>query len=240
MRIRELREQRGIQQKELASYLGISPNTLSQYENYKREPGLDAITKIADFFDVSIDYVYGNTDITTCKDCGLTYCPVDDFDIKLHNELHANWKNAIKKFGFCYNRAESERIKAENRNIVCDTSLMLNERYSAQIEVFKCLFSRSLELNNYDIDHVEFDKYVSMLLHQKHFKDTIDSALYSELVQNFGTSEGLMNGTTIYQMYIPKNEYPNTMAAHFEGDKFTEDELEEIKQFAEFIKKRRK
>lgn len=33
---------------------------------------------------------------------------------------------------------------------------------------------------------------------------------------------------------------PQTIAAHFEGDKFTEDELEEIKQFAEFVKKRRK
>ncbi len=35
-------------------------------------------------------------------------------------------------------------------------------------------------------------------------------------------------------------EKPLTIAAHFEGDKFTEDELEEIKQFAEFVKNRRK
>ena len=35
-------------------------------------------------------------------------------------------------------------------------------------------------------------------------------------------------------------EKPFTIAAHFEGDKFTEDELEEIKQFAEFVKNRRK
>lgn len=35
-------------------------------------------------------------------------------------------------------------------------------------------------------------------------------------------------------------EKPLTIAAHFEGDKFTEDELEEIKQFAEFVKNKRK
>lgn len=239
MRIKELREQRNIQQRELASYLGISPNTLSQYENYKREPGSDIITKIADFFNVSIDYIYGNTDTTTCKDCGLTYCPVDDFDIKLHNELHMNWENALSKFGFCYNHAEAERIKAENRNIVNDLSLSLNDRFSAQIEIFKCLFSRSLISNNYDINHVVFDEYVSMLLNQKYFKDTIDSVLYDKLVQAYGVSEGLMNGTTIYQIYISRNE-PQTIAAHLEGDKFTEDELEEIKQFAAFVKNRRK
>ena len=34
------------------------------------------------------------------------------------------------------------------------------------------------------------------------------------------------------------NEEPTTLAAHFDGDDFTEDELEEIRQFAEFVKNR--
>lgn len=36
-----------------------------------------------------------------------------------------------------------------------------------------------------------------------------------------------------------KNE-PHTLAAHFDGDEYTEDELKEIKQFAEFVKNKRK
>lgn len=35
------------------------------------------------------------------------------------------------------------------------------------------------------------------------------------------------------------DENPQTIAAHFDGDEFTEDELEEIKQFAEFVKNRK-
>lgn len=35
-------------------------------------------------------------------------------------------------------------------------------------------------------------------------------------------------------------EEPSTIAAHFDGDEFTESELEEIKQFAEFVKNKRK
>ena len=38
--------------------------------------------------------------------------------------------------------------------------------------------------------------------------------------------------------YIP--ESPRTLAAHFDGDEYTEEELEEIKQFAEFVKNKRK
>ncbi len=37
---------------------------------------------------------------------------------------------------------------------------------------------------------------------------------------------------------IPKS--PHTLAAHFDGDEYTEEELEEIKQFAEFVKSKRK
>ena len=37
-----------------------------------------------------------------------------------------------------------------------------------------------------------------------------------------------------------EDELPTTIAAHFDGDKYTEDELEEIRQFAEFAKNKRK
>ncbi len=36
------------------------------------------------------------------------------------------------------------------------------------------------------------------------------------------------------------NDSPTTIAAHFDGDDFTEDELDEIRQFAEFVKNRKK
>ena len=36
------------------------------------------------------------------------------------------------------------------------------------------------------------------------------------------------------------DEEPTTMAAHFDGDEYTEDELDEIRQFAEFVKNKRK
>lgn len=40
--------------------------------------------------------------------------------------------------------------------------------------------------------------------------------------------------------YFRDSEKPTTIAAHFDGNEFTEDELEEIKNFAEFVKNRRK
>lgn len=62
-RIKNLREEKSITQLQLSKILNIGNTTLSQYESGKRVPS-DSIKKaIADYFNVSIDYLLGRTDI---------------------------------------------------------------------------------------------------------------------------------------------------------------------------------
>ncbi|MBO4983983.1 MAG: helix-turn-helix transcriptional regulator [Clostridia bacterium] len=61
MRLKELREDRDYTQKEIADFLHVKQNTYSQYENRHREIPLDMIIKLADFYDVSIDYLLSQT-----------------------------------------------------------------------------------------------------------------------------------------------------------------------------------
>ena len=61
-RIKFLREQKELSQLELAKILNISNSTLSQYEAGNRVPGDDIKNKIADYFNVSVDYLLGRTD----------------------------------------------------------------------------------------------------------------------------------------------------------------------------------
>jgi len=58
-RIKELREARGILQQELADIVGVSSLTISRYENGQREPKLDIMVKLADYFEVSLAYILG-------------------------------------------------------------------------------------------------------------------------------------------------------------------------------------
>jgi transcriptional regulator with XRE-family HTH domain len=60
-RLKELRNQKGIYQKELAEVLGVSRPTITQYEQGKRNPDTDMLNKIADYFEVSVDYLLGRT-----------------------------------------------------------------------------------------------------------------------------------------------------------------------------------
>ncbi len=60
-RLKELRNQKGIYQKELAGILGVSRPTITQYEQGKRNPDTDMLNNIADYFEVSVDYLLGRT-----------------------------------------------------------------------------------------------------------------------------------------------------------------------------------
>ena len=61
MRLKEIRTQKGISQLKLALALNTNQNTISRYETGEREPGINELIKIADYFNISIDYLLERT-----------------------------------------------------------------------------------------------------------------------------------------------------------------------------------
>lgn len=62
-RLKELREERGFTQRQLADKLGINSVTYLHYEKDQREPPLALLADIAKYYGVSVDYLLGLTDI---------------------------------------------------------------------------------------------------------------------------------------------------------------------------------
>ena len=60
-RLKDLREDKDLVQKEVASLLGIDQTVYSNYETGKREIPIRFIVKLADFYGVSTDYILGRT-----------------------------------------------------------------------------------------------------------------------------------------------------------------------------------
>mgnify|MGYP002470502321 CR=1 FL=1 len=58
-RLKELRQDKHIGQKALAKILNISHGAISFWENGQREPTMSSLIALADYFDVSIDYLVG-------------------------------------------------------------------------------------------------------------------------------------------------------------------------------------
>ena len=94
MKIKELRVSHGKTQREVANYLNVSQFTYSRYELALTEPTIDSLIKLADFYDVSLDYLlerqYNNQ---------IGYIPDEKKEI-VRIILQLNDINTIKIFGF--------------------------------------------------------------------------------------------------------------------------------------------
>ena len=89
--LKKLRKERGISQREVAAQLGIAQNSYSRYENGSRQPDIEQLNKLADFFGVSVDVILGreeSSDTTPLKVIDpsdfppkvLTSTPMPDLD----------------------------------------------------------------------------------------------------------------------------------------------------------------
>ena len=64
-RLRELRKERGLKQKEMAEICGIKVRNYQQYEYDENYPTVPGLVSLADYFGVSLDYLMGRKDERT-------------------------------------------------------------------------------------------------------------------------------------------------------------------------------
>ncbi len=97
-RVKYLREEKNMLQEDLAKVLEVTQKTISNYENETRDIPTEVLKKLSDFFDVSIDYILGKTDIRNQKqenDINEELLKVG-FDIKNYNPPTDKQKEQIK------------------------------------------------------------------------------------------------------------------------------------------------
>lgn len=61
-RIRELRQEKGVKQREMADILGIKLRSYQNYEGGDRRPDYEGLVALADYFGVTTDYLLGRSD----------------------------------------------------------------------------------------------------------------------------------------------------------------------------------
>lgn len=96
VRLKQLRTKHELTQKELAKKLNLQNTAISKYELNERNPDLDILNNIADFFDVSIDYLLGRTSsqesIVISKEIKADQTPADKLSEDIHNLSLENQK----------------------------------------------------------------------------------------------------------------------------------------------------
>ena len=77
-RLREIRKEHSLRQKDLAQALGLAQTTIANYEQSTRFPDELTLSRIADFFGVSLDFLMGRTDVR------MTLPPADLHPAAIH------------------------------------------------------------------------------------------------------------------------------------------------------------
>lgn len=98
-RIKLLREEKGVFQKDLANLLGVSIPSINYYENEKRAMDTETASILAKYFNVSIDYLLGKSDIRNPEEIKID---VDKINIGLsakdYENITDNQRRQIEEF----------------------------------------------------------------------------------------------------------------------------------------------
>lgn len=114
-RLRSLREEIHLSQIELAKVLDITSQALSQYELSKRMPDTEMVKKIAKHFNVSVDYLLGESNESA---------PADKIILK-DKETEMEIKELMERFNV---HLDGETLTKEDKESVIDLLRMLRDR----------------------------------------------------------------------------------------------------------------
>lgn len=91
-----LRTTAGISQKTLADSIGVSQQSINKYENHNIEPDIATLSRIADFFHVSIDFLVGRTGCQLPPSTETALCFEEEALLRTYRALSPKQKKAIQ------------------------------------------------------------------------------------------------------------------------------------------------
>lgn len=133
-----LRKEKNLSQRKVAKELGVSQAVLSHYENGLREPGLEFVAKIADYYKVSSDFLLGRT--MSREDYTITAEDLPDSSQDKDNVLRGSMMATLnKKLIFNSLSIIFDIVgKSKNKKLITETGAFFN---AAVYKVFRSLYS---------------------------------------------------------------------------------------------------
>ncbi|MBQ8004304.1 MAG: helix-turn-helix transcriptional regulator [Oscillospiraceae bacterium] len=139
-----LRKEKNLSQRKVARELGVSQAVLSHYENGLREPGLEFVARIADYYKVSADFLLGRT--MSREDYTITAEDLPDSSEDKDNVLRGSMMATLAKKLVINSMSVIFDIvgKSKNKNLITETAAFFN---LAVYKVFRSLYSANKESN---------------------------------------------------------------------------------------------
>lgn len=214
-RIKKIRTSYGLSTYNLSQMTGISQSTISKLENGKRKADSEILEKIALALNVSVDRLSGES-VSSIIENRLDELNISLEDVARKANVPFEWLQDIDSFipSEADDQNEFFQGKYQELNwddvIGCSTSYTLISRVADVLGIPGGILRAALARQE-----IPLPNDLPRITAKEAFNESI-------------SKETLTNNT------------PPDLAAHFDGDEYTEEELEEIRKFAEFVKSKRK
>lgn len=179
-RIKELCDRQGLSLNQVEKECKLGKGYLSKLD--VSSPSVDKLEKVAVSLNVPMGYLLGEINEVTCKECGISYDPLDEFDCAIHERHHEIVLKAQKDYKILLPYADIYKVSADNLLKIKNNDKDFFDCLSLYL---KAVFSQYIYLNydeNLHVDYREFCKsnIVGMINGGDIPQDKVD-----ELINNF-------------------------------------------------------
>lgn len=237
--IKLLCETKGISIPKLEKSLGLSRGSIYNWD--KNSPSVDKVQKIADYFDVSINRVLYGFDAD--KFSNLTNIAKGNRTIIQFSLDTGIDHNEIVRIclGYSYDRPSLDTVKkiaSNNQHAILfsEDDFLEAAGYVSERQLTSARKRTFEEL----VEHYS-NQGLFVVYEEKPFNEVHISRATGSWTESLPIDEFLEKGFELLEKLTPKNEIEDipTLAAHHDGDEWTEEELEEIERFKEFVRIKR-
>ena len=219
--IKQLRQERGMTQSELADHLFVSPQMVSRYENNSAAPAVAMLARISSVFQVSLDVLCGLDN--TAKDRCINYLMEKYSDMRYDSfaVLNETYENFL---------IEASEVLLDDRIMKLQLLLLINlhdniennkQHREINEKIFECT-SRILDISRDD----ELRSLANYRMALYYYETPFDSAEYHK---NLALSKNYLRNVLLCT-YFP--EYQSTVGTDIRSDEYIDAQINHIKFFA--------
>lgn len=154
----QLLAEKGVTVAEVCRATGIRQSTMSNWKKRNNHPSPENAKKIADYFGVSVDYLYGISNTVYCPICHQTYNPLNKSQFEDHSQFHDRFVKATEKYGELIPSGDASDLRGKAIQDFRNPHLSYSERMNAFDSYLKYDYMRKVYESRFDYS-ITFSEY---------------------------------------------------------------------------------
>ena len=216
-RYAKIRDLRGFTDYKVTKLAGIKGTaTISNWKNGKYTPKDDKMQEIANALDVSLDYLKGNVNYTTCPICGFDDDPLDTDLHEKHKIFHNKFLKIKEKYPFFQMYGESDKVRTESIFEFRKYGNTLEQKMAAFEKYLQASFSLEIIQNSYNYEKLNYEQFCKAEVATMHEDDCISKEFINALADKYGVDRSFIFGTERLLARISGNEKLMRLLAYAE------------------------